>query len=138
MNGNKRWQDWLNLLLGVWLSLSPVLGVGASVTAPWRIQLAGGAIDFLSSTTVQAWNAYVAGGVVILLSLFALLRPVKWEEWFNFLIGLWIIIAPLGLEFTGDSTALWNHVLVGALICASALWAASQKPVEGAAITKLP
>ena len=113
MYANTRWQDWYNLCLGAWLVAAPMLGVGP-LTGP------------------SAWNGYLAGSLVALLSFRALVKPEKWEEWINFAIGLWIIAAPFLLGFTNVPDALWNHLAVGALIVIDALWAARQRPARKA------
>lgn len=109
MNARQRWQDWVNLVLGVWLFIAPMLGVGAA-------------------TGVAAGNAYILGALVVIFSVWALARPEKWEEWVNLVLGVWIIIAPFILGFYSESVgAAWNHVIVGIIIAADAVWAASQK-----------
>lgn len=105
-NTKSRWQDWFSLLLGIWLFIAPMIGVGAA-------------------TGVAAWNAYICGALVVIFSVWALSRPQKWEEWTNSVLGLWILIAPFVLQFTGDQAALWNHVIVGIVLGADALWAVS-------------
>src|SRR5689334_23400180 len=58
----RRWQDWVNLLLGVWLFLSPwLLGyTGASMTA--------------------SWNAWILGVALVVFSAIAVSVPRTWEE----------------------------------------------------------
>lgn len=102
-----RWQDWIILFLGIWLFIAPIIGVGAA-------------------TGLAAWNAYISGALVVILSIWALSSPLKWEEWIISALGLWILIAPFVLQFTTDQAALWNHVVVGILIGADALWAVSE------------
>lgn len=75
---------------------------------------------------VAAWNSYVSGVVVAILALAAIARPQLWEEWVNFVIGLWLIAAPFVLAFADQAEATWNHVIIGGLIGADALWAALQ------------
>lgn len=107
MNNRQRWQDWFSLILGVWLFISPFIGVGAG-SGP------------------EAWNAVIFGALVAVFSIWALANRQRWEEWLNTAFGVWILIAPFVLQFTNDQAALWNHVIVGVLIGADALWAAGQ------------
>ena len=75
----KRWQDWVMLVLGVWLFLSPfILGYP----------------DFGSTASV---NSFLFGIIVSALALAALGRPQMWEEWVNLVLGLWLIVAPFAL-----------------------------------------
>lgn len=110
-----RWQDWVNLFLGIWLFLAPAFSLAPS---------AGGVI---------AWNGYIFGAAVALFAGWALARPQRWEEWINLIIGLWLIAAPFTLGFSGDSGATWNHVVVGVVVGGDALWAMmASQPVQRA------
>lgn len=115
MKSDARWQDWLNLVLGVWLFLAPIVGVGAA-------------------TGAAAWNAYATGALIGLFSIWALVKPEQWEEWINLVVGLWVIAAPFLLVFTGDTAALWNHLIVGVVVASDALWAAVSRPAASKAV----
>lgn len=101
----RRWQDWVNLLLGVWLFLSP--WVLAYTTAP----------------TIAAWNAWVLGVALVVFSAIAVSMPQMWEEVINVLIGIWMIISPWVLGFTGTRSAEANAVIVGIVAIVLAAWA---------------
>jgi len=115
MESKQRWQDWINLILGVWLFITPFLGLDAL-------------------TSVVAWNSYVFGVIVAVLSVWALVQPRAWEEWINLLIGVWLIIAPFLLGFEANTTAMWNHIIVGIIVGVDALWAviANPRPMQHA------
>lgn len=100
------WQDWVNLVLGVWLFIAPFFGIGA-----------------LNESAV--WNSYVAGIAIVVFAWASLARPQRWKEWINLLIGVWLIIAPFALGYTDQPAAMWNHIIVGLLVGADALWAMS-------------
>jgi hypothetical protein len=107
MRTRKRWQDWLNLALGVWLLLAPFI------------------IHESGTSDVAAWNSYVCGGAVALLAAVALVQPVAWEEWINLAIGLWLTVAPWLLDFAAPAeNAAANQLIVGTVIAATALWGA--------------
>ena len=36
-----------------------------------------------------------------------------WISWIIALLGVWLIISPFVLGFSGDVTAMWNTVIVG-------------------------
>ena len=91
---HRRWQDWVNLLLGAWLFVSP-----------WFLPDQGG----------YATNAYWVGALIFLVSVWALAMPaMAAAEWSNILLGAGLIIAPfvLGAAYEPD----WNAYLVGALV----------------------
>lgn len=58
---------------------------------------------------------------------------MKTLSWVNFVLGLWLIVAPFVLLYRGISAALWDNVVVGIIIAALALWRALVK--ESAAMT---
>jgi hypothetical protein len=102
-----RWQDWVNLLLGLWLIAAPFVGVGVS-------------------NNLAAANSYVAGVVVAISAIAAITRPYVWEEWLNLVVGLWLIIAPFILQFSGQAGPMWNQIIVGLVIAVDAASAGVQ------------
>lgn len=42
-------------------------------------------------------------------------------SWVNFVLGLWLIIAPFVLHYSTLSTAMWNSVLVGIVVAILAI-----------------
>jgi hypothetical protein len=100
-----RWQDWLMLLFGVWLFISPFT------------------MDYGVLTGVAAWNAYILGVAVFVVALVALFSPEKWEEWVNLVLGFWLVISPFVLLVYANNGATWNNVILGALIAGDAIWA---------------
>ncbi len=91
---HRRWQDWVNLLLGAWLFISP-----------WFLPNAGG----------YATDAYWVGALIFLVAVWALAMPsASLAEWSNILLGVGLFIAPwvLGAAYEPD----WNAYLVGALV----------------------
>ena len=49
---------------------------------------------------------------------------MKGLSWTNFVLGLWLLFAPLTLAYSNTAAALWEDLLVGILIAALALWRA--------------
>lgn len=115
----RRPQDWINLVLAIWLFISPwvlTFGHGVPVGSP----AASGAIQEVG---MAAWNAWVLGVIVGLLALSALSRVELWQEWFCVLLGAWIFAAPWALGFAGVlAAASWDHWIVGAIIFLVSLW----------------
>jgi hypothetical protein len=101
----RRWQDGAMLILGLWLVVSPFV------------------LQFSSFTEIAALNSYLLGVGVMVFSAIALARPRMWEEQVNIVLGLWLVLAPFLLGFTTETAALVNHIIVGLLILADAMWA---------------
>ncbi len=110
----KRWQDRTNVLLGVWLVLAPVFGIGAI-------------------GDVAAINSYLTGAAVAIFAFAALSRPQLWEEYTNLVLGLWLVVAPFALGFTNLVGPAYNQIIVGLLVGGIALAATLQKsmPTKG-------
>ena len=102
-----QWQDWVILVVGAWLFVSPWLIYGP-VTAD--------AVD---------WNSWIVGAALVLLALAAILRFHEWEEWVSGAIGVWLVISPWVLRFADMVPARWNAVICGLIVLAMAaeeLW----------------
>jgi hypothetical protein len=108
-----RWQDWINLLLGVWLFVAPWI---------WHSTTASAA-----SATASGWNAWVLGVIIVVMALWALASPATVApEWINAIAGVWLFIAPwvLGYHRISASSA-WNQWSVGVIVFILAVWAAN-------------
>lgn len=94
---NERICDVLNLLLGALLVISP-----------WLFGFAAGA---------ETQNAVVCGIIIVALSVAALAAFAEWEEWLNLIVGLWVLVSPWTLGFSGTTTeAMGVHLTIGALV----------------------
>jgi SPW repeat-containing protein len=96
----KKWRresalDVYNLLLAVFLLISPWLFARANGTA---------AVDLRAS-----------GAAIAILSLAALVAFASWEEWVNLLLGLWLIVSPWLLGFA-HTRAMHFSIAVGAAV----------------------
>jgi len=60
-------------------------------------------------------NAIITGVVIVVLSLASLAAFAIWEEWLNLVVGLWAIVSPWVLGFSG-STARNVHVTIGIIV----------------------
>lgn len=97
------WRDAINLVLGIWLIVSPLALVYTGQAAP-------------------AWNAYVVGVVIAVLSAAALWQFQKWEEWLSAVFGAWLVISPWVLGFSASQVPTWNQIVVGIIVGAVAFW----------------
>jgi hypothetical protein len=112
-----QWQDVVNILLGIWL-----------VVSPWVLAY----VD----ETMAAWNAAVIGVVIALAAMSALVAYEKWEEWITAALAAWLIASPYVFGFGGMQAAAWNHLVVGLLVGVLALWRAMTAHGTGGLATK--
>ena len=108
--------DRVNLTLAVLLFISP-----------WMM-----AYTDLTIATQAAW---ISALVVAIVSAAATLHFSEWEEWLNFLAGVWIIAAPWTLHFHKFCDAVAAFTCIGVIITTiamSELWGAhhpDDKPI---------
>ena len=99
-----RWQDWINVVLGSWLALSPWI------------------MGYWLNRGATACALGVGAGVVI-FNLISVCRLVdEGQELFNILLGTWLVLTPLWLDFGTETGAMINSALVGAVIIGLAVW----------------
>jgi hypothetical protein len=102
MKRNTMIGDVVNLLLAVWLFLSPwIVGFVGVMPAAWA-----------------AWLSAIAIGIFAIAALAAM---AEWEEWINLALGIWVLISPWVLGFSTTqppTTALSLTGLAVAVIAA--------------------
>jgi hypothetical protein len=99
----KHWQDPVNLVLGLWL-----------VASPWVLRF--------QAEADPTWSAVVLGAVIAAVAAAELMRVMAWEEWLEILLGVAVALSPWILGFSGIAVAMWNAVIVGAVVAVLALW----------------
>jgi hypothetical protein len=112
----ERWRDWVMLVLGAWLFLSPwILGFapGTPAGAPNRRWPARRRPPGMPGS----W-----GVVITALAIWAIVKFAEWQDWLTGILGVWLIIAPWVLGFSSLTAAAWNQVIVGLLVVALAAW----------------
>ncbi len=103
----KRWQDWVMLIFGIWLFFAPFWMAG-----------------YASHSSMAAGNSYVLGILVFAFAWAALATANRWEEWVELVLGIWLITAPFVLGFWGgEHGAGVNQLVLGILIVLDAIWA---------------
>jgi len=40
----------------------------------------------------------------------------RWQDWANLVLGVWLILSPWLLGFSGIPSAMWNAVIVGVVV----------------------
>ena len=104
--GGKSVQDWIMLVCGVLLFLSP-----------WAMSFSG-----------DMWPARAAwaGGIVIaVMAIAALVQFAEWEDWVALVAGVLMIAAPWVLGFAAMHAAMGAFVVLGlvvALASVSEIW----------------
>ncbi len=99
-----RWQDWMNVLLGFWL-----------VVSPWEMEY--------SLNGAATANACGVGVVLLLFNLISVARLLdQGQEIFNILLGIWLVFSPYSLSFTTEREPSINAIVIGAMIVVLAGW----------------
>ena len=92
---NAKLCDVANLILGIIVFFSP-----------WFFHFATG---------TETTNSLILGIIIVLLSIAALAAFAVWEEWLNLIAGLWLIVSPWALKFSGG-TAMKVNVVIGIIV----------------------
>jgi hypothetical protein len=116
-----QWPNWLNLILAVWLFISPwVIGFAFGPAGTGGPANGAATVNHVASTA--AWDAWVVAVIVAVLSIAAISRLAIWEEWVNLVVGVWLFFSPWILGYAGLRAAVWNSLIVGFLIAVLAIW----------------
>lgn len=100
----KRWQDWINVILGAWM-----------VVSPWMLGLA-------ASESLAAQTAWILGAAIVVFAGIAVYIHKAWEEVLNILLGIFLVASPWALGFADQRTPTTNAVIVGLLVTAFGVW----------------
>ena len=92
-----KWGSWLNLLVGIWLLISPA-----------AMHLGGIAMN----------NNIAFGILAIIVAIWSMivLPQNHAPAWVNFAFGIWLFISPWALGFAAGVDALWNSLICGVLL----------------------
>lgn len=118
------WPHLANAALGIWLLTSPfVLGlfdpdvarqVARDVTAE------RGLAPPELRNLLTAWSDIGSGALIAIFGLLSLSYRMRWAQWANTVVGLWLLFAPL-VFWTPSAAAYTNDTIVGALVIAFAV-----------------
>ncbi len=102
--------SWLVAVAGLWEVLAPfILGYSAA--------------------TVAMWNAIIVGVVLIILGIWAAVNEVvsldRTLNWISAVLGVWLVVSPFILGYSAMVAAMWNNIIVGAVVIVLAAWAAT-------------
>ncbi|MDX1433618.1 MAG: SPW repeat protein [Gammaproteobacteria bacterium] len=101
-NVHRTWEDYLGMLLGVLIVLSPAFA-GHEVATAVMI------------------NAGVVGVLVLALASFELVDLHRWEETLELVCGLWLMASPFVLGYAGGALMVW-HLALGAIVALLAVF----------------
>ena len=94
------WQDWVIVLAGVWLVLSPF----------WME-------SYPLITGIAALNSFSCGALLAVVGILAIYRPKRWQIWTLFLVAVWSIASPIALGYLAPRPgAAWNNMLCGIVV----------------------
>jgi uncharacterized membrane protein HdeD (DUF308 family) len=101
-SGEKNVQDWINLVCGVLLFISP-----------WILGFSG--------ELVAARTAWVGGIVIGVMAVAAMVQFAEWEEWVALIVGVLVLISPWVLGFAAVYAALWTCVVLGIIVALASI-----------------
>jgi SPW repeat len=103
-NTHRTWEDWLGMLLGVLIILSP-----------WFPTQAGhDVID--AERSVVILNTFAVGILVFFLAQLEYIALQRWEEVAAILLALWLIVSPYVFGYHGDGLLRFYHSTLGGLV----------------------
>jgi SPW repeat len=101
---HRTWEDWLGMLLGVLIVLSP-----------WfPTQISHEVVDADRSYVIV--NAFTVGIIVFALAQLEYVALQRWQEVAGILLGLWLIASPLLFGYSHDGLLRFYHSTLGSLV----------------------
>jgi hypothetical protein len=103
-NTHRTWEDWLGMLLGLLIVLSPWFPTQASHEV----------VDADRSYVIL--NTFVVGMIVFGLAQLEYVSLQRWEEVAGIVFGLWLIASPYMFGYSGDGMLRFYHSTLGSLV----------------------
>ena len=100
---HRPWEDWLGMLLGVLIMVSPWFPIQVSDD-----------VDVERSHLVL--NSFVVGMLVLGLAQLEYVALHRWEEVASIVLGLWLIASPNIFGYSEDQALQLWHILLGGLV----------------------
>jgi SPW repeat len=101
---HRTWEDWLGMLLGVLIILSP-----------WFPTQAGHEIVDAERSVVII-NTFAVGILVFGLAQLEYIALQRWEEAAAIVLALWLIVSPYVFGYHGDGLLRFYHSTLGGLV----------------------
>ena len=100
-----RWQDVVNLVLG--------LAIGV---CPWLLGNPEG-------MALMTWNATIVGAAIVVLAAIDIDLPARWEEWAMAALGAWLVASTYLFGAFANPRLAAALVVAGVGVAVFALWA---------------
>jgi len=94
---HRNWEDWLGMLLGVLIGLSP-----------WFPGQMG--------TQTMMFNAVVVGALVFVLGELEAADLHRWQEGGEIALGSWLVASPFMFGYSANGTLRFWHFVLGAVV----------------------
>lgn len=94
---HRSWEDWITMLIGVVIGLSPWLADGTFGPA-------------------VIWNAILVGALVLALAQLEYVSLQRWEEIGGVACGLWLIASPFTFGYADAGSLRFWHFALGAIV----------------------
>ena len=102
-NVHRTWEDWLGMVLGLLIAVSPML--------------AGGEVS-----RAAIWNTVLVGVLIFFIAELEYAVLQRWEEICQLVLGLWLIASPYVLGYSAaGSLRFWHSTFGGLVILLAAL-----------------
>ena len=96
---HRTWEDWCGMLLGALIAASPWFPIQDRIT---------------TGHETMVLNTVAVGLVVFGLSQLEYVALQRWQEVATILVGLWLIVSPLVLGYSGEGFLRVYHTGLGA------------------------
>ena len=105
----RRWQNALNVGLGLWVMISP-WGLGFSMAPE------------------AAWTTALLGAAIVVFAGAAVVEPRTWEEAMLIILGLAVMVSPWLLGFAPGLSRRTSAEIAGVLVVALGIGALAERP----------
>ncbi|WP_314961659.1 SPW repeat protein [Bradyrhizobium cosmicum] len=101
LNTHRTWEDWCGMLLGALIVASPWFPIQEHAT--------------VDGQQMMILNTVAIGLVIFGLSQLEYVALQRWQEVATILVGLWLIISPYMLGYSGEGFLRIYHTSLGAV-----------------------
>jgi hypothetical protein len=101
---HRTWEDWLGMLLGLLIVLSPWFPTQTTVDV----------VD--GDRSIMILNTFTVGIIVLGLAQLEYVALQRWEEVAEIVLGLWLVASPAVFGYANDSLMLFWHAALGVLV----------------------